>query len=81
MRAPTDFGQSLYTAPNSIRMEIASNMVSSPPVVSSAFHSALVVYSRTEERSNTTTSSTNTSDIDKGSDTELSIEDLPVEYR
>jgi hypothetical protein len=26
-------------------------------------------------------SSTNRSDIDKGSDTELTIEDLPVEYR
>jgi hypothetical protein len=45
MRATTDFGQSLYTVPNSIRMEIAPNMVSSPPVASSAFNSASPIYS------------------------------------
>jgi hypothetical protein len=63
-------------------MEIALNMVSSPHVVSSAFHSASSVYSQVEENSaNTLSSSTNRFDIDKGSDTELTIEDLPVEYR
>jgi hypothetical protein len=82
MRASADFGQSLYTAPDSIRMEIALNMGSSPPVVSSTFHSASPVYSRVEESSaNTPASSTNRFNIDKGSDTELTIEDLPVEYR
>jgi hypothetical protein len=47
-----------------------------------AFHSASPVYSRIEESSaNTSASSTNRSDIDKGSDTKLNIEDLSVEYR
>jgi hypothetical protein len=82
MRASTDFDQSLYAAPDSIRMEVASNMISSPPVVSRAFHSASPVYSQVEESSaNTPASSTNRSNIDKGSDTELTIEDPPVEYR
>jgi hypothetical protein len=82
MRASADFGQSIYTASDSIRMEIAPNMVSSPPVASSMFHSASPVYSRAEESlANTPASSTNRSNIDKGSDTELTIEDLPVEYR
>jgi hypothetical protein len=82
MRASADFGQSLYTAPDSIRMEIAPNMVSSPPIASSAFHSTSPIYSRVEESSaNTPVSSTNRSDINKGSDTKLTIEDLPVEYR
>jgi hypothetical protein len=40
MRALADFDQSLYTAPDSIRMKIAPNIISSPPVASSAFHSA-----------------------------------------
>jgi hypothetical protein len=44
MRASADFGQSLYTAPYSIRMKIAPNMVSSPPVVSRAFHLASPIY-------------------------------------
>jgi hypothetical protein len=62
-------------------MEIAPNMVSAPPFVSSVFHSASPVYSRVEESlANTPTSSTNRSDIDKSSDTELTIEDLLVEY-
>jgi hypothetical protein len=82
MRASTDFSQSLYTTPDSIRMEIALNMGSSPPVASSTFHSASPVYSRVEESSaNTPASSTNRFNIDKGFDTELTIEDLPVEYR
>jgi hypothetical protein len=80
MRASADFGQSLYTTPDSIRMEIALNMVSAPPVASSAFHSASPIYSWVEESSaNGPTSSTNWSDIDKGSNTELTNEDLPVE--
>jgi hypothetical protein len=63
-------------------MEIAPNTVSSQPIAPSAFHSASPVYSRVEESSaNTSTFSTNMSDIDKGSDTKLTIEDLPVEYR
>jgi hypothetical protein len=45
MRAPVDFGQSLYITPDSIRMDIALNMVSSPPIASSMFHSASPVYS------------------------------------
>jgi hypothetical protein len=82
MRASTNFGQSLYTTPDLMRMEIASNIVSSPPIVSSAFHSASPVYSRVEESSaNISAFSTNRSDIDKGSDTELTIMDLSVEYR
>jgi hypothetical protein len=81
MRASADFGQSLYTAPDSIRMLIAPNMVSSQPVASSMFHPASPVYSRVEESSaNTPASSTNRSNIDKGADTKLTIEDLPVEY-
>jgi hypothetical protein len=81
MRASADFGQSLYIAPDSIRMEVAPNMILSPPIVSSTFHSASPVYSQVKESSaNTPTSSTNRSDIDKGSGTELTIEDLPVEY-
>jgi uncharacterized membrane protein YGL010W len=51
MRALTDFGQSLYIAPYSIRMEIAPNMVSAPHVVSSMFHSISSVYSQVEENS------------------------------
>jgi hypothetical protein len=59
-------------------MEIALNMASSPPVASSVFYSASSIYSQVEESSaNTPISSTN---IDKDSDTELTIEDLPVEY-
>jgi hypothetical protein len=82
MRASADFGQSLYTTPDSITMEIAPNMVSAPPVASSAFHSASPVYSWVEESSgNTPASSTNRSDINKGSNTKLTIEDLLVEYR
>jgi hypothetical protein len=81
MRASTDFDQSLYAAPDSIRMEIASNIVSSPPITSSAFHLASPVYSRVEKNSaNTPASSTNRSHIDKSFDTKLTIEDLPVEY-
>jgi hypothetical protein len=45
MKAPANFGQSLYTALDSIRIEIASNMVSSPHVPSSMFHSTSPVYS------------------------------------
>jgi hypothetical protein len=82
MRALTNFGQSLYTAPYSIRMEIAPNMVSSPPIASSAFHLASPLYSRVEESSaNTPASSTNRSNINEGSDNKLTIEDLSVEYR
>jgi hypothetical protein len=63
-------------------MEIVPNMVSSPPVASSMFHSASPIYSRVEESSaNTPASSTNRSDIDKGNDIERTIVDLPVEYR
>jgi hypothetical protein len=81
MRASADFDQLLYAVPYSIRMEVAPNMVSSPPVTSSTFHSASPVYSRVEENSaNTPTSSTDRSNIDKGFDTELTIENLPVEY-
>jgi hypothetical protein len=64
-RASADFSQSLYTTPDSIRMEIVPNMVSSPLAVSSIFHSASPVYSRVEESSaNTPASSTNRFDID-----------------
>jgi hypothetical protein len=45
MRDLADFGQSLYTPPDSIRMEIAPNMISSPPAASSVFHSPSLVYS------------------------------------
>jgi hypothetical protein len=45
MRASANFSQSLYTAPDSIRMEIAPNMVSLAPIASSAFNSASPVYS------------------------------------
>jgi hypothetical protein len=63
-------------------MEIALNMVSLPPVASSAFYSTSPIYSQVEESSaNTPASSTNRPDIDKGPDSELTIEDLPVEYR
>jgi hypothetical protein len=44
-RASADFGQSLYTALDAIRIEITPNMVSSPPVASIVFHSASPVYS------------------------------------
>jgi hypothetical protein len=82
MRVSADFGQLLYTTLDSIRMEIAPNMVSSPLVASSVFHSASPIYSRIEESStNTPASTTNRSDIDKGFDSKLTIEDLPIEYR
>jgi hypothetical protein len=82
LRTLAGFDQSLYITPDSIRIEIAPNMVSAPPVVSSAFHSASPIYSRVEECStNTPAPSTNMSHFDKGFDTELTIEDLPVEYR
>jgi hypothetical protein len=78
MRASANFGQSLYTTQDSIRMEIAP----SPPIVSSAFHLASPIYSRVEESlANTPASSTNRSDVDKGFDTKMTIEDLPIEYR
>jgi hypothetical protein len=81
LRTSADFGQLLYTAPDSIRMEIAPNMVSAPHVASSAFHSASLDYSRVEEGSaNTPTPAIIRSDFDKGSNMELTIEDLPVEY-
>jgi hypothetical protein len=81
VRAPADFSQLLYTTLDSIRMKIAPNIVSLPPVASSMFHSATPIYSRVEESSaSTPASSTNRSDIDKGSNTKLTIEDLPVEY-
>jgi hypothetical protein len=49
--------------------------------VPTLFHSASPVYSRVEESSaNTLSSSTNWSDFNKGPDTKLTIEDLPVEY-
>jgi hypothetical protein len=61
-------------------MEIAPNTVSSQPIASSAFHLASPVYSRVEESLvNTPASSTNRSNIDKGFDTKLTIEDLMVE--
>jgi hypothetical protein len=70
MRASVNFDQSLYTPLDLIIMEIASNMVSSQPVVSSMFHSASPIYSRVEESSaNTPASITNRSNIDKGPDT------------
>jgi hypothetical protein len=47
-RASADFGQSLYTTPDSIGMEIAPNMVSSQPTASSAFHPDSPVYSQIE---------------------------------
>jgi hypothetical protein len=46
MRVSADFGQSLYTAPDAIRIKIAPNMILSPPAASSAFYSASLVYSR-----------------------------------
>jgi hypothetical protein len=82
LRTLADSDQSLYTTPNLIRMEIAQNMISTPIVVSSAYHSALHVYSWVEESSTTTPApGINRSDFDKGYDTELTIEDLSVEYR
>jgi hypothetical protein len=45
LRTLTDFDQSLYTTPDSIRIEIAPNMVSAPPIMSSVFHLASPVYS------------------------------------
>jgi hypothetical protein len=46
------------------------------------FHLASPVYSQVEESSaNTPTSSTNRFNMDKGFDTKLTVEVLPVEYR
>jgi hypothetical protein len=45
MRASANFDQSIYTAPDSIRIEIALNMVLSPHIASNVFHSASPVYS------------------------------------
>jgi hypothetical protein len=68
LRTLADFDQLLYTTPDSIRIEIAPNMVSAPPVVSTAFHSASPIYSGVEECSmNTPAPSTNMSHFDKGS--------------
>jgi hypothetical protein len=70
LRTLADFGQSLYAIADSSRMMIAPNMVSAPPVMSSAFHSALPVYSRVEEGlAKTPAPSTNGSNLNKGSDT------------
>jgi hypothetical protein len=81
MRASIDFCQSLYATADSIRMEIAPNMALLPPVAFSAFYLDSPIYSRVEKSSaNTPASSTNRSDIHKGSYTELTIEDPPVEY-
>jgi hypothetical protein len=75
MRVSDDFGQSQYTAPDLLRIEIAQNMVSSSHIASSIFHSTSPIYSRVEESSaNTPASNTNRSDIDKGSDIKLTIE-------
>jgi hypothetical protein len=66
MRASTNFSQSLYTAPDSIRMEIASNMILAPPIVSSVFHSASPIYNRVEESlANTPALGINRSDFNK----------------
>jgi hypothetical protein len=81
IRDSADFDQLLYTAPDSIRIEIAPNIALAPHVASNSFHSALPVDSRVEESAaNTLAPSTNGSDFNKGSDTELTIEDLLVEY-
>jgi hypothetical protein len=56
-------------------------MASAPPVASSAFYSASPIYSRVEEGSaNTPAPGNNRPDFDKGSNTELTIEDLSMEY-
>jgi hypothetical protein len=56
-------------------------MISAPPIASSAFHLASLVYSRVVEGSaNTPALGTNMFDFDKGFDTKMIIEDLPVEY-
>jgi hypothetical protein len=82
MRASVNFGQSLHTTPDSIRMEIVLNIVSTPPVASIAFHLASPIYNLVEEGSaNTPAPSTNRIDFNKGSDTERTIEALSVEYR
>jgi hypothetical protein len=71
MRASIDFGQSLYTAPDSIKMEIAPNMIPTSHVVSSMLHSASPVYSRVEKNSAITHAPvTNRSNSDKGSNTD-----------
>jgi hypothetical protein len=51
IRDSANFGQSLYTTLDSIRMKIALNMVLAPPVASSAFHLDSPVSSRVEESS------------------------------
>jgi hypothetical protein len=80
MRASADFGQSIYTAPDSIRMKIAPNMASSPHVASNALYLVSLVYSRVEESSaNTLGLGTNRSDFDKGYDTELEAKQLKLE--
>jgi hypothetical protein len=57
-------------------------MASAPPVASSAFYSASPIYSRVEEGSaNTPAPGNNRPDFDKGSNTELAIEDLSMEYQ
>jgi hypothetical protein len=60
MRVLSDFGPSLYTAPDSIRVEIATNMASAPLIESNTFHSASLVYGWVEESlANTPTPGTN----------------------
>jgi hypothetical protein len=79
MRASSDFGQSLYTAPDTIRMEIAPNMVSAPHVASKSLHLASPIYNQVEENlANTLALCTNGSNFYKG--IKLTIEDLPLEY-
>jgi hypothetical protein len=81
LRTSANFGQSLYTTLDPIRIEIAPNMISAPPIASSAFHLASLVYSRVVEGStNTPALGTNMFDFDKGFDTKMIIEDLLVEY-
>jgi hypothetical protein len=67
LRTSADFDQSLYTALNSIKMEIAPNMISAPHVASSVLYLASPIYSRVEEYSvNTLAPGTSRSDFDKG---------------
>jgi hypothetical protein len=49
LRTSADFVQSLYTTPDPIRMDIALNMISAPPVASSMFQSSSPVYNRVDE--------------------------------
>jgi hypothetical protein len=80
IKASVDFGRSLYTIPDSIRMKITPNMVLAPPIAFSVFHSASPIYSRVEKSStNTPSPGINGSDFNKDNNIKTTYDGLMEE--